>query len=233
MVIYLLDNSDIPYEEEGFIEEDLPDYPSNDVLTAIFNHPRIAPMVENTKNTVLRLLITGNREGLVDWLLDHYNIDVSVNNYEAVFEAIEVSANNILKTLLDRPEIESNARLSLRMLTSVNDGNTLNVLLDHDKIILTENSSIELIDVFIGVLNYVLVNILSHEKVVINEEVAKKVLSEALALRNGGALKTLVNHPRTMEYYNEDDLQLAEEVLSKISKQPKRLIYISDDSDTD
>jgi len=81
--------------------------------------------------------------------------------------------------------------------------------------------------------NCVLLNILSHEKVVINEEVAKKVLSEALALRNSEALITLLNHPRIMEYYNEDDLQLVQEVLSKISNQHKRLIYISDDSDTD
>ena len=223
IVIYLLDKEEVPYDEEEFIS-DIDNISSIDeeVLAALLHHPRIIPMIEANKHYLLWHLIKRNMNKLAEELLEDSTLDTSSQGYELFLKAIKKNNIEILKKLIDRPEVKPDAKMSVVMLTSAKSMNSLNVLLNSERIALTEKSSSDLIFYFSGLKTYMLPTILNNEKVVINREIATKALGEVLMRRNLKGIEILMNHPRTRIYYNEG--------IESSMLPTRRLLYSSSES---
>jgi hypothetical protein len=218
MILYLLNNPTIQYTEDKFIDTMMDSMPSDDILTIMFNHPRVKPMIRKNRRYILRLLIENGRDDFTEMLLEDPKLDVSRNKYEIVLTAIEEEANEILEKLLRRPEVQPDIKMSLKMLTKCYLGDTLRILMDSEKIILDEESSEAFIMHHINTENAISSTVLDNKKIIINKKITRRVFRKALDKKKKRVLKTLLTHRRTKKYYTTEDIEAVANIQVKQRK---------------
>jgi len=209
MVNYVLNS--VTLTDDEFARELRGVMVQNEAVEAIFDHPRVIPIVERNLNYVLEYAIKMQYPELVDKILNYSELDASANGYKALVLAILGNWSELVTRLLERPEVHP----SLEEVVSIIDDATVNeaaiALLENDKIVLDEESSEYLIMQFIT-LNLNLRYLMGIEKLVVNEDIVREVLHEAMRIRNARAIITLLYNDRTKGLISDEDRAAASRV---------------------
>lgn len=207
MVKYMLDKKDASYDEESFTSSMMDSMPTDEVLQVYLRHPRILPMIEGNKSLVFEKLIREGRTNFVDEMLQDPTLDVSDNNCQAFTEAIEAEDFVLVKTLFSRlDELPSNDA-TLNMLSGViSDEGLLKLLALFEDVgmELNEDASIWILKSSIDSQDSLMESLIGNEFLIINKNIAKKVLLYAIK-ENSDATEILLAHPRTSKYYTKKD----------------------------
>jgi len=198
MILYSLSRKEVPYTSANFLE-DLSDVAlDDDILESMLRHPRIARIVMKHKREVLKRLIANEKTSSALDLLTDPNFDVSQHSYSLVVEAIEYGDDEVLHAMLSRPEVNPDREIVYKMLNIIQADSTLDLLLKSNNIVLDEGLSQSTILEYIKMQPDLLYDLLSHEKVVVNKDIVKKAMHQAMQSGvHRDSRKILQTHPRT------------------------------------
>lgn len=167
------------------------------------HHPRSRAIIQANNLSATSFLISRGYSNLANDFLDEYLTDASDNNYVLLFGAVYSKNATILEKLLNRPEVQPDANTSKELIGQCGNYSTLKALLDSDKIEFDLEDSMKALEMAMGSQSHNLETVLDNEKISVDAIGTFGLMNKAVATKNREALRTLLTHPKTKEYFGD------------------------------
>ena len=176
---------------------------SEDLFLTLLHHPRSRAIIQANNLSATSFLISRGYSNLANDFLDEYLTDASDNDYELLLATIDTRNTTILEKLLNRPEVQPDANTSKELIDRSGDYNTMMALVNSGKIEFDADDSMNVLELSMKSRSRDFETVLDNEKISVDAIGTFGLMNKAVATKNREALRTLLTHPKTKEYFGD------------------------------